>query len=118
MLALVVAGSMAAAGAGVAQAQGGCRTARVTGYSAEQYPGRTADGTSTWGAIRAGDWIAAGPAAQLGRRITVYTPNGPARYRVADTGQLSAHGIDYDLLFATTSEAVEWGSRSVTVCLE
>ena len=97
---------------------GACRMSVVTGYSAQQYPGRTADGTSTWGALAAGDNIAAGPAWMLGQRITVWTPWGEAVYRLADTGHLAQNGIDYDLLFATTAEALQWGRRTVPVCVE
>jgi 3D (Asp-Asp-Asp) domain-containing protein len=102
---------------GEAQAQGPCRASVITGYSAEQYPGRTADGTSTWGALAAGDYIAAGPSWMLGQRITVRTTEGDLVYRIADTGLLAAHGIDYDLLFPTTAEALRWGRRVVVVCV-
>lgn len=96
----------------------GCPMKVVTAYSAQQYPGRTADGTSTWGALAAGDNIAAGPAWMLGKRIAVWTPWGEAVYRLADTGHLAVNGIDFDLLFATTAEALQWGRRTVPVCVE
>lgn len=97
---------------------GACRMSVVTGYSVQQYPGRTADGSSTGGSMAQGDYLAAGPAWMLGKRISVDTPWGEAVYRVADTGMLAQNGIDYDLLFATTGEALQWGRRSVWVCVE
>lgn len=98
--------------------QEGCRLSVVTGYSVQQYPGRTADGSSTGGSLASGDYIAAGPGWMLGKRITVDMPDGPMTYRLADTGYLAQNGIDYDLLFWTTAEALQWGTRRVMVCVE
>lgn len=117
-LSLALLWSIAASG-GEAQAQGdNCRMSTVTGYSVEQYPGRTADGSSTGGSMAAGDYLAAGPRWMLGQRIRVATERGEMVYRIADTGHLAEHGIDYDLLFWTTREALEWGRRRVMVCVE
>lgn len=101
-----------------APARQSCPYATITGYSAQMFPGRTADGTSTWGALASEDYIAAGPAWMRGRRIQVHAPDGVLEYRIADTGNLAAHGIDYDLLFATTAEALSWGRRSLPVCVQ
>lgn len=119
MVAALAVWSMAGIAGGDVQAQGEiCGLRTVTGYSVQQYPGRTADGSSTGGSMAQGDYLAAGPAWMLGKRITVVLPDGPATYRVADTGHLAVNGIDYDLLFWTTSEALQWGRRRVMVCVE
>ena len=95
--------------------QAQCRAgALVTAYSAQDYPGRTSDGTSTVGAIRDGEWIAAASRSiPLGATIEI---NGEMAYRVADRGLLDENGITADILMATTAEARQWGARRVVLC--
>ena len=86
----------------------------VTAYSAEQYPGRTSDGTITVQAVRDGQYIAAA-SYRIPMGATVELDNHLA-YRVADRGLLDEHGITVDVLMATTAEARQWGARRMTVC--
>ena len=113
-LSLALLGSIAASG-GEAQAQSmdGCPMYTVTAYSAEQYPGRTADGTSTWEAIRTGEAIAAGSwNLPLGTTVEV---EKIGTYRIADRGHLESSHVD--ILTATTAEALQIGRQYRRVCV-
>ena len=92
---------------------GACRMSPITFYSSEQYPGRTADGTSTVGALARGDWIAAGGSSfRLGDVVDV---DGIGQYRIADRGHLSADQVD--ILVWTTAEAIQLGRQYRRVCV-
>lgn len=69
-----------------------CEPHRITGYSVTDFPGLTADGTSTVGALARGEPIAAASYNwPLGSYISV---EGLGVYRVADRGFLDARHID------------------------
>ena len=96
-----------------ARAQENCRQSVVTFYSSQDYPGRTADGTSTVGALASGDWIAAGGSRyRLGDVVDV---DGFGQYRIADRGHLSPDQVD--ILVATTAEAIQLGRQHRRVCV-
>lgn len=42
---------------------------------------------------------------------------GLGEFRVADTGYLAEHGIDFDLLFASYGEAIEFGRQTRRACV-
>lgn len=90
-------------------AQENCATAVITAYSVEQYPGRTADGTSTQG--NAGVIAAASHNYTIGSQIWV---EGLGSYRVADRGRLGANHVD--ILMQTTREAINFGRQTRLVC--
>jgi 3D (Asp-Asp-Asp) domain-containing protein len=93
------------------QAQEACSVAVITGYSVEQYPGRTTDGTPTPGNV--GVIVAASMNYTLGSHVTV---EGLGTYRVADRGHLGANHID--VLFERTIDAIHFGRQTRTVCVE
>ncbi len=69
----------------------------VTGYSREQFPGRTADGTSVW----SGEWlVAAHPRYPFGAVVWI---DRLGHFRVADRGLLGTHHLD--VLVSTDAEA-------------
>lgn len=105
---LVTLGLLVATASAVA-AQDSCSQATITAYSVEQYPGRTADGTSTPG--NAGVIAAGSHNYALGSMIWV---EGLGSYRVADRGRLGANHID--VLMQTTREALNFGRQTRTVC--
>ena len=80
-----------------------CETYRITGYAATDYPGTTADGsTTTVAALSRGEWIAAASRnVPMGATIEI---DGIGSYRVADRGYLDARHVD--VLVATRAEAV------------
>ena len=89
-----------------------CELYRTTGYVASEFPGLTADGTSTLGALARGEQIAAGSwNLPLGTYVEV---DGYGIYRIADRGYLDARHVD--LLVSTRAEAFEvTGYRQVCV---
>lgn len=91
-----------------------CSPYRVTAYAASDYPGWTADGsTTTRGAINRGEPIAA---ASSNVPFGAYVEVGDLGiYRVADRGHLGARHID--VLVPTRGEALEIGSSVRTVCV-
>jgi 3D (Asp-Asp-Asp) domain-containing protein len=94
---------------GVFQAQGGCAVVEVTGYSVQEYPGLTTDGTPTPGAV--GAIAAGGHAYPLGAWLWI---DGVGARRIADRGHLGWTQVD--VLFQSTREAREWGRQQRTVC--
>jgi 3D (Asp-Asp-Asp) domain-containing protein len=96
------------------RAEAECQPYRVTAYAASEYPGWTADGsTTTWGAINRGEPIAAASYnVPFGAWVDVA---GLGTYRVADRGYLGARHID--VLVPTRAEALEIGSSVRTVCV-
>lgn len=113
-MALLIIGSMVMSG-GRADAQGAyCETYWVTGYAASDYPGWTADSsTTTVAALNRGEPIAAGSYnLPFGTMVDI---DGLGRYRIADRGHLGARHID--VLVWTRAEAYALtGYR--TVCVE
>jgi 3D (Asp-Asp-Asp) domain-containing protein len=91
-----------------------CSPYRVTAYASSEYPGWTADGsTTTRGALARGEPIAA-----ASRNVpfnAVVDVDGLGAYRVADRGHLDARHID--VLVGTRDEALEIGSSYRTVCV-
>lgn len=86
-----------------AKVAGTCEVVAVTGYSSEQFPGRTATGESTRGLewqVVAVDHRA--PRVQLGGSVWL---DGIGSLRAADTGYLAAAGVDFDVLTFTAREA-------------
>jgi len=83
-------------------ARSDCEQFRITGYVAGEYPGLTADGsTTTLDALARGELLAAaGYDVPMGSFLDV---DGLGVYRVADRGQLGYRHLD--LLVATRSEA-------------
>jgi 3D (Asp-Asp-Asp) domain-containing protein len=96
------------------RAQVECQPYRITAYAASEYPGWTADGsTTTWGAINRGEQIvAASYNLPFGTWVEV---EGLGGGRVADRGYLGARHIDW--LVPTRGEALEIGSSVRTVCV-
>lgn len=89
-----------------------CEDYVITAFSAEDYPGRMANGESTWAALAAGDWVAAGSNnLAIGTVVEVV---GVGQYRLADRGYLGTRHLD--LLMATTAEAIAWGVQVREVC--
>ena len=91
-----------------------CRPATVTAYSVEQFPGTTASGVRTPG--RAGQIVA------HGRNGAEGLPFGTAVW-IAGLGILSVEdrgsGLSaghFDVLLATTAEALRWGVQVRDVC--
>jgi 3D (Asp-Asp-Asp) domain-containing protein len=84
--------------------QGNCTTYRITGYAASEYPGWTADGsTTTVGALNRGEPIvAASYNIPLGASVWI---EGLGTYRVADRGYLGARHLD--VLVWSRGEAFE-----------
>lgn len=93
---------------------GECHVFSVSYYSAEMYPGVTADGsTTTWGALRRGEPIvAAGTNLPLGSWVWI---EGLDVFRVADRGGLVGPG-NLDVLVATTEEAIQRGRETRRAC--
>jgi 3D (Asp-Asp-Asp) domain-containing protein len=96
-----------------AGADGYCGPYRVTAYAATEYPGWTADGTTTtWGALGRGEQIvAASYNLPFGTRVEV---EGLGAAVVRDRGRLGPRHIDW--LVPTRAEALEIGSSVRTVC--
>jgi 3D (Asp-Asp-Asp) domain-containing protein len=96
-----------------AQAQQ-CETYTITAYAASEYPGWTADGsTTTVGALKRGEPIAAASYnVPMGAYVQVV---GLGSFRVADRGHLGARHID--VLMRTQWEAVQFGRQTRTVCV-
>lgn len=86
-----------------------CRMAPVTAFSAEDFPGLTADGTHT--SPNVGLIVAGGSDYRLGQEVWV---EGIGTLRVADRGHLRHDQLD--LLVATRHEAITWGRRYLVVC--
>jgi 3D (Asp-Asp-Asp) domain-containing protein len=91
--------------------QDNCRVAVITGFSVEQFPGRTADGTPTPG--QAGAIAAGGHAYPLG---TIVWVDGIGSRRIADRGHLGWWQVD--VLWNSTREALAWGRQERQVCRE
>jgi 3D (Asp-Asp-Asp) domain-containing protein len=97
-----------------AQASDDCGTYRITAYAASEYPGWTADGsTTTRGALARGEPIAA--ASFNVPFDAVVEVEGLGAYRVADRGHLDARHID--VLVSSRAEALEIGSSYRMVCV-
>lgn len=110
---MLIAGVVVLAGSGRAVEAQECAIYTITAYSAEQYPGRTADGTSTWQAINQGQALAAGSwNLALGAEVEV---EGMGRYVIRDRGYLEARHID--VLVPTTAEAKQIGYQKRRVCV-
>jgi 3D (Asp-Asp-Asp) domain-containing protein len=78
-----------------------CEQYRITGYTVLDFPGITADGTSTQGAIARGEHIvAASYNLPLGSYVFI---EGLGVHRVADRGHLDARHLD--VLVATYAQA-------------
>lgn len=93
---------------------GECHDMLITYYSAEDYPGLTADSsTTTWGSLHRGEPIvAAGPDLPFDAYVWI---EGRDVYRVADRGgQVGLRRID--ILVATTAEATARGVETRRVC--
>lgn len=113
MARVMVIGALLAMSAQPARAQQSCEQYRVTGYSVNDYPGWTADGTTTTrGAMARGEPIvAASYNVPLGSYISVA---GLGVFRVADRGHLGPRHID--VLVSSRSEAFALtGYRQVCV---
>jgi 3D (Asp-Asp-Asp) domain-containing protein len=97
-----------------APAEQACESYRITAFAAQEYPGWTADGsTTTWGAIERGEQIvAASYNLPFGSRVDV---DGLGEAVVRDRGHLGARHIDW--LVPTRAEALEIGSSVRTVCV-
>jgi 3D (Asp-Asp-Asp) domain-containing protein len=93
---------------------GGCETYTITAYSIEQFPGTTADGTSTQG--QAGVIAAVDARAPVVRMGTYVWIEDMGTYRIADTGNLARRGVHFDVLMSTTREAREFGRQQRQVC--
>lgn len=103
MARVMVIGAMLAMSAQPARAQQeSCFTAKITGYSVDDYPGWTADGsTTTRGAMARGEKIAAASYnVPLGSYISV---DGLGVFRAADRGHLGP--LHVDVLVASRAEA-------------
>lgn len=70
-----------------------CEVYRITGYASTDYPGVTADGsTTTVGALAGGQWIAAASwNVPMGAKIEV---QDLGTFRVADRGMLGPRHVD------------------------
>jgi 3D (Asp-Asp-Asp) domain-containing protein len=106
-------GALSLLGPTGAPADGACEPYTITSYAAEDYPGPTADGsTTTWGALDRGEQIvAASTNLPYGTWVEV---EGLGGGRVADRGRLGARHIDW--LVPTHAEAVEIGRSVRMVC--
>lgn len=85
----------------------------ITYYSAEDYPNRTADGsTTTWGALARGEAIVASVSLPYGTMVEI---DGLGAARVADKGHLGRCQLDY--LVASHDDAINRGveTRAVRV---
>ncbi len=113
-IALTIAASVFARPVQAAPAEQACETYVITAYAASDYPGWTADGsTTTVGALNRGEPIAAASwNVPMGAYVQVV---GLGSYRVADRGHLGARHID--VLMRTHSEAVVFGRQSRLVCV-
>lgn len=91
-----------------------CEPYTITAYAASDYPGVTADGTTTTvGALNRGESIAAASYnVPFGAYVQVL---GVGIYEVRDRGHLGARHID--VLMRTRSEALEFGKQVRTVCI-
>jgi 3D (Asp-Asp-Asp) domain-containing protein len=97
-----------------ATAEAGCESYTITAYAASEYPGVTADGsTTTWGALNRGEQIAAA-SYNLPFDASVWV-EGLGAARVADRGRLGPRHIDW--LVPTRGEALEIGRSVRTVCV-
>ena len=86
----------------LAAGQSGCERYVVTGYVAAEYPGWTADGSTTAvGALARGEPIAAG--SYNLPFDTLVAVDGLGQFRIADRGHLGARHID--ILVRTRAEA-------------
>ena len=90
-----------------------CEPYVITAYAASDYPGWTADGsTTTVAALNRGENIAAASYnVPFGAYVQVL---GVGVYRVADRGHLGPRHID--VLMRTRGEAIEFGRQIRTVC--
>lgn len=89
-----------------------CELYTITAYSAEDYPGVMANGTTTGSALVRGIRVAAGSRnLELGARVSV---SGVGDVEITDRGLLGVRHID--LLMATTAEAITWGVQTREVC--
>lgn len=86
-----------------------CRSAVVTSFAAEDYPGLTASGIPTWPNV--GEIVAGGGAYELGSTVWI---KGLGSFEVADRGRLGWTQIDY--LVETHEEAVAFGRQVRVVC--
>lgn len=87
----------------------------VTAYSAEMFPGLTADGTTTTvGALARGEHIAAG-SWNLPFGTQVRIDGWKYTYTIRDRGYLNARHID--VLVPTTAQALELGRERADVCV-
>lgn len=114
-LALVSLGLMAASSpVSAAPAEQECSEYVITAYAASDYPGWTADGsTTTVAALNRGEAIAAASYnVPMGAYVQVL---GVGIYRVADRGHLGARQID--ILMRCRSDALAFGRQTRTVCL-
>jgi 3D (Asp-Asp-Asp) domain-containing protein len=92
----------------------GCSSYTITAFAASEYPGWTADGsTTTWGALNRGEQIvAASYNLPFGAWVEVEGLGGGV---VRDRGHLGPRHIDW--LVATRGEALEIGRSVRTVCV-
>ncbi len=114
MAALTIAALGLARDAQAQPAEQSCEVYTITAYAASDYPGWTADGTTTTvGALNRGEAIAAGSYnLPFGSYVQVL---GVGVYRIADRGHLEARHVD--LLMRTRSEALAFGRQERLVCL-
>lgn len=92
----------------------GCQPYVITAYAASEYPGWTADGsTTTWGALNRGEQIVAA-SYNLPFDASVWV-EGLGAARVADRGHLGARHIDW--LVPDRATALEIGRSVRTVCV-
>lgn len=91
-----------------------CSPYTITAYAASEYPGVTADGsTTTWGALNRGEQIVAA-SYNLPFDASVWV-EGLGEARVADRGRLGPRHIDW--LVADRATALEIGRSVRTVCV-
>ena len=91
-----------------------CSEFVVTAYAASDYPGLTADGsTTTVAALNRGERIAAASSwVPFGSYVQVV---GVGNFRVADRGYLGPKHLD--ILMRSRYEALEFGRQTRVVCL-
>lgn len=91
-----------------------CEPYTITAYAASDYPGWTADGsTTTVAALNRGENIAAASYnVPMGAYVQIM---GVGVYRVADRGHLGARHID--ILMRYRSDALAFGRQTRTVCV-
>jgi 3D (Asp-Asp-Asp) domain-containing protein len=102
-------------GQGFAHAQGECRTAVITAFSVQQYPGQMRNelysGPNVGTAVAVGVDRSGAPLVPLG---TVVWIEGVGERTVMDTGHGGAGW--FDVLMQTTREAVQFGRQTRLVC--